>query len=172
MRTSRIAGLCYLVTFAAGTAALVVRVGPIAATMGAIAAASYIAVTVLLYVVFKPVNQTMSLIAAIVSLAGIAAGVARVVPFSTLVFFGVYCLMLAYLLFRSTSAPRALAPLMAFAGLGWLTFASPVLAHMLSPYNFAPGMIGEGALTIWLLSAPRLEPASTTGSAPLRGLSV
>ena len=172
MTTSRTAGLFYLVTFVAGTVSLVMRVGPIAATMGTIAAVSYIAVAVLLYVVLKPVNQTLSLVAAVVSLAGIAAGVARVVPFSPLVFFGVYCLMLAYLLFRSTSAPRALAPLMAFAGLGWLTFASPGLAHMLNPYNFAPGMIGEGVLTIWLLSAPRLESASTTVSGSLRGRSV
>jgi hypothetical protein len=172
MTTRRIAGCFYLVTFVAGTVALVVRVGPIAAAMGVMAAVSYIAVTVLLYVVLKPVDQTVSLMAAIVSVAGIAAGFARVVPFSALIFFGVYCLMLAYLLFRSTSAPRALAPLMAFAGLGWLTFASPAFAHMLYPYNFAPGMIGEGALTIWLLSASHPERASTTPSAPPRRLSV
>jgi hypothetical protein len=40
---------------------------------------------------------------------------------------------------------------MVFAGLGWLTFLSPSLATFLYPYNFAPGMIGEGALTLWLL---------------------
>jgi hypothetical protein len=40
---------------------------------------------------------------------------------------------------------------MAFAALGWLTFISPPLANQLSPYNFAPGIIGEGVLTVWLL---------------------
>jgi hypothetical protein len=51
-----------------------------------------------------------------------------------------------------TLAPRILAALMVFAGLGWLTFLSPSLATFLYPYNFAPGMIGEGALTLWLLA--------------------
>ncbi len=171
MMIRRIAGAFYLVSFVAGTIALVVGVGPIAATAGMIAAASYITVTVLLYVVFKAVNQVVSLLAAIVSLAGIAAGFARVVPFSTLVMFGVYCLLLAYLLFRSAAAPRALASLMVIAGLGWLTFGSAPLARMLYPYNYAPGMIGEGALTIWLLTASRLERASTTAGARPRGLS-
>jgi hypothetical protein len=41
---------------------------------------------------------------------------------------------------------------MAFGGLGWLTFLSPQLAKDLSPYNLAPGMIGEGVLTVWLLT--------------------
>jgi hypothetical protein len=40
---------------------------------------------------------------------------------------------------------------MALAGLGWLTFLSPPLAGHLSPYIFAPGILGEGALTMWLL---------------------
>jgi len=40
---------------------------------------------------------------------------------------------------------------MAFAGLGWLTFLSPELAKVLYPYNLAPGLLGEGALTLWLL---------------------
>jgi hypothetical protein len=35
--------------------------------------------------------------------------------------------------------------------LGWLTFLSPPLANQLSPYIFAPGLLGEGALTLWLL---------------------
>jgi len=42
--------------------------------------------------------------------------------------------------------------LMVCAGLGWLTFLSPRLVTALSPYILAPGMIGEGALTIWLLA--------------------
>jgi hypothetical protein len=34
--------------------------------------------------------------------------------------------------------------------LGWLTFLSPPLANSMSPYNLAPGILGEGALTLWL----------------------
>jgi len=42
-----------------------------------------------------------------------------------LVFFGVYCLLIGYLIFRSAFLPRILGVLMGFAGLGWLTFLSP-----------------------------------------------
>ena len=69
-----------------------------------------------------------------------------------LVFFGFYCLLIGYLVFRSTFLPRALGALMAFAGLGWLVFLSPPLASALSPYVLAPGIIGEGSLTLWLLA--------------------
>ena len=91
------------------------------------------------------------------SLAGCAIG-----PISTLfhftsainplVFFGFYCLLIGYLIFRSTFLPRVLGALMAFAGLGWLTFLSPPLATRLSPYILFPGLVGEGALTVWLLA--------------------
>jgi hypothetical protein len=69
-----------------------------------------------------------------------------------LVFFGFYCTLIGYLIFRSTFLPRILGVLMAIGGLGWLTFASPSLSHSLYPYNLAPGIIGEGALTLWLLA--------------------
>jgi hypothetical protein len=65
--------------------------------------------------------------------------------------FGVYCLLIGYLIFQSTFLPRILGLLMAFGGLGWLTFASSELANYFSPYNLAPGILGEGALTVWLL---------------------
>jgi hypothetical protein len=113
-------------------------------------------VTGLFYYLFKPVNRRLSLLAAFVSLAGCVIGPLsslHLVPFhiNSLVFFGVYCLLIAYLIFRSTFLPRILGMLMAFGGLGWLTFLSPPLANYLSPYNLAPGMFGEGALTLWLL---------------------
>ena len=68
-----------------------------------------------------------------------------------LVFFGFYCLLVGYLIFRSTFLPRILGALMAFAGLGWLSFLWAPLAKYLSPYNLAPGMLGEGLLIVWLL---------------------
>ena len=69
----------------------------------------------------------------------------------SLVFFGCYCLLIGYLIFRSIFLPRVLGVLMMIAGLGWLTFLSPALATALSPFILLPGIIGEGALTIWLL---------------------
>jgi hypothetical protein len=66
-------------------------------------------------------------------------------------FFGFYCLLIGYLVFRSAFLPRVLGVLMMFGGLSWLTFLSPPLADYLRPYNIAPGAVGEGALTLWLL---------------------
>jgi hypothetical protein len=47
--------------------------------------------------------------------------------------------------------PRIVGALMAFAGLGYLTFLSPRLAGYLSPYNLVPAAFGEGSLMLWLL---------------------
>jgi hypothetical protein len=65
-----------------------------------------------------------------------------------LAFFGFYCLLIGYLIFRSKFLPRVLGLLMAFAGLGWLTFLWPPLANYLSPYILVRGIVGEGALTL------------------------
>jgi len=67
------------------------------------------------------------------------------------IFFGVYCLLIGYLIFRSAFLPRILGVLMVFAGLGWLTFLSPPLANYLSPYNLVLGFLAELALCLWLL---------------------
>ena len=73
-----------------------------------------------------------------------------------LFFFGFYCVLIGCLIFQSTFLPRALGGLMLFAGLGWLTssfsaFLFPPLATFLAYWIFLPGVIGEGALTLWLL---------------------
>ena len=151
---ARIAGVFYLLTFVTGVIALVSVSGRFVANL--IATACYIAVTLLFYDLFKPVNRNLSLLAAFFSLVGLANGALSMfhlahLPINTLVFFGFYCLLIGYLILRSAFLPRTLGALMAFGGLGWLTFASPQLAKYLSPYNLAPGMIGEGLLTLWLL---------------------
>jgi len=156
---ARIAGVFYLLTFVSGVIALVVR-GTVGVSGGLVAAACYVVVTLLFYDMFTPVNRKLSLLAAIVSLLGCANGILGplgLAPFriNTLVFFGVYCLLIGYLIFKSDFLPRSLGALMALAGLGWLTFLAPPLAETLYPYNLAPGIIGEGALTLWLLAFGR-----------------
>ncbi len=69
------------------------------------------------------------------------------------VFFGFYCLLIGYLILRSSFLPRILGAGMALAGLAWLTFLSPPLVHSLSPYILIPGILGEGSLTLWLIVA-------------------
>jgi hypothetical protein len=151
---ARIAGVFYLITFVAGSASLALANGKLAADL--IADVAYVGVTVLFYQIFKPVNKNVSLLAAIISLVGITSGALTTfhrapTNLNPLVFFGFYCLLIGYLIFRSTFLPRFLGVLMAVGGLGWLTFMSPTLSHSLYPYNLSPGIIGEGALTLWLL---------------------
>jgi hypothetical protein len=160
--TARLAGGIYVLTFVAGGLAFFVRGTP-GMVFGLVAGLSYVAVTLLFYVLFKPVSPGFSLLAAVVSLVGIVMGpltMLHVVPFrvNSLVFFGVYCLMIGVLIFRSTFLPRFLGALMAFAGLGWLTFLSPPLVQQLTPFVFFPGLLGEGALTLWLVAKGVDEP--------------
>jgi hypothetical protein len=156
MSLARIAGLVYVITFVSGTFALLVPTGR--AISNLIAASSYIAVTVLFYFLFRPVDRAISLLAAIVSLTGCVVSVLvpmRVIApvINPLAFFGIYCLLIGYLVYRSTYLPRAIGVLMMCGGVGWLTFALPSLAAALSPYNFGPGIIAEGVLTLWLVIA-------------------
>jgi hypothetical protein len=150
MDKARLAGLFYLLTFITGGLALATS-GRVSFVVGLCAGACYLVVTVLLYQLFKPVDRAVSFIAAVVSLIGIAAGPLQWKPVNPLVFFGVYCLLLSYLIIKSRFLPSVVGALLAVAGLGWLTFLSPWLTNMLYPYNIAPGIIGEGALTVWLL---------------------
>jgi hypothetical protein len=163
---ARIAGVFYLLTFLTGGLALVAR-DRLGFAAGLIAGVCYMAVTLLFYDMFKPVNRNLSLLAAFISLVGFIR------PFhpqiNGLVFFGAYCLLIGYLIFRSTFLPRILGALMAFASLGWVTFLSPSLAESLYPYNLTPGIIGEGSLTLWLLvigvNVPKWQEQANAASA-------
>jgi hypothetical protein len=152
---ARIAALFYVVVFVTGTFSLFVR-NKVGYAAGLVAGVVYIAVTVLFYFIFRPVNRKLSLLAAILSVTGIVIGplsifVRALSIVSPLVFFGFYCLLIGCLILKSTFLPRFLGVLMLFASLGWLTFLWQSFALSLAPYIFLPGIIGEGMLTIWLL---------------------
>jgi len=103
-------------------------------------------VTALFYDLFKPVNKTLSLLAASFNIIGLTIGRLDLHPRGEdieLVFVGLYCLLIGYLIFRSTFLPRVLGILMAFAGLGWLTSLSPALTNYLTPYNLRPASSGQ-----------------------------
>ena len=151
---------------------------------------AYILVTGLFYVLFKPVNQAVSAVAAVFSTVGCGLGavecVLRQTPYNilttsgvdpklaqtlaflvakvggrfnevALIFFGCYCVLIGYLVFKSAFLPRAIGVLMMIAGLGWMTFAWPPLGRALIPYVFLSG-IGEAALTFWLVAfGPRFK---------------
>jgi hypothetical protein len=121
---------------------------------GYIAIAGMVAVTLLYYDIFKPVNRSLSLLAVFFSLVGLTFEALRLQPQRVniaIVFVGFYCLLIAYLIFRSTFLPRILGALMAIGGLGWLTYMSPPLVNYLSPYNLALGLLGQGSVMLWLL---------------------
>ena len=73
------------------------------------------------------------------------------VGYIALVFFGVFQLLLGYLIFKSTFMPRFLGVLIALAGLGWLVFLLPPLATYLLTYLEVLGIIAEALLMLWLL---------------------
>ena len=158
---ARMAGVFYLLNIVTGSLALFFigrRLAGYGIAANLLATASYIVVTLLFYRLFKPVHRNLSLLAAFFSFMGCAFGALssfHLAPLhiNNLVFFGLYCLLIGYLILKSTFLPRMLGVLMVVGGLGWLTFLSLSLARYLSPYNLIPGIFGEVSLTIWLLVA-------------------
>jgi hypothetical protein len=171
------AGLVYLLYFLTAISGEVFVGRPRLAlydTGNLIAHAFYVAVTLLFYYLFKPVNRSLSLLAAFFSLLGCANDVLSLLNFApykinSLVFFGPYCLLLGYLIFRSTFLPRILGVLMALAGVGWLIFLSP-LGNPLSTYLKVVGFVSELSLCLWLLvmgvNVPKWQEKSTLPPAP------
>jgi hypothetical protein len=156
-RFARIAGAFYLLVFVFGIAALNTA-GDTRFAANLLAAAVYYVVTVMLYQLYRPVSPTGSLVTALFSLAALTIGVLSdfgVVrfPLNTLVLFGAYCIGLGWLTLKATFLPKAIGVLLLVAGLGWLTYVHPPLARWLGAWAMAPGMVGEGVLTLWLLAA-------------------
>ena len=214
VKTARTAGALYLVIIVCGIfsevfvrSALVVR-GDAAATVAAIHGAEGlyrlgfasdlvvflcdVAVTILLYVLLRPVDKTLARISAAFQLVGTAIyGVNLLHHFTVLlisdgggylaafapdqldalallvleihrhgydlglVFFGLHCLVMGYLLYLSGYFPRLLGVLMVLAGVGYLvgsftTFLLPEYAGAVAPIYAAP-LIGELAMCAWLL---------------------
>ncbi len=74
----------------------------------------------------------------------------------SLIFFGCFCLVLGYLIFRSGYLPKAVGVLMQIAGLSYLanSFAlvlAPSFANRIFPAILIPAFVGEASLCLWLL---------------------
>jgi hypothetical protein len=151
--------------------------------------AFYVGATLFVYEVLRPVNRSLSLLAAFFSLVACGVGalscVFDLMPFIllkgtpylaaaftvdqlqalalmflqvrvqandiALVLFGLHCLGVGYLIFRSNFMPRVIGVLMLVAGICWLTFLIPAIARSLVPFNMMPGALGEVSLALWLL---------------------
>jgi hypothetical protein len=121
---------------------------------GIIEVSCMIAVTLIFYDLFKPVNRRLSLLAASFNFVAVTLELLQFLPHGVnigLGFHGFYWILIGYLIYRSTFLPRILGALVAIAGLCWLTFLSPTLTHYLSRYNLASGLILEGLVMLWLL---------------------
>jgi Domain of unknown function (DUF4386) len=149
--------------------------------------ACHIAWALLFYYLFKPVNRTLSLLAAFVGLvvcglqaltsflylapllvlqSGNSLGAFTTQQVQTLafiflklnsyafeidlVFFGLWCVLTGYLIFKSTFIPRILGVLLAIDGLGWMTYVYPPLASNLFPFIAAASALAEIPLQLWL----------------------
>jgi Domain of unknown function (DUF4386) len=152
---ARLAGVFYLLTMLTAVASEFFLHGNLVLEAGAIEISGYVAVTLLLYAVFKPVNKNLSLLAALFNAVGLTLEALQFNPQGVtigMVFHGFNCLLIGYLIFRSAFLPRILSAPMAFAGLSWLIFLSPPLTDYLSPYHLACGILGEGLVMLWLLA--------------------
>jgi len=151
-RLARIAGAFYVLNIAT---AMYSTFGPknhLSFILGIVATAAYIAVTLLLYFLFKPLSRKLSLVAGCISLLG--SGVGWHFPplkIHPLVFFAFYCMLIGYLILRSTFLPRFLGVLMILAGIGYTAYLWPHFAQAVFPYDVIPGAVGEWTLTVWLL---------------------
>ena len=210
---ARIAGVLYLIIIAAGVyAELFVRerlIGPDAAVTAAniIAHASQyrfgiiadlstfvlaIPLTVIFYVLLKPVSKDLALLTVLLNVVQDAIGgmnalntyrplqllgsasylkafnreqleamallslKAHTIGFGiALLFFGVCCTILGYLIYKSGFLPRVLGILLAIAGCCYVVnsvaeILSPHTATMLVPWILMPAFIGELSLALWL----------------------
>ena len=142
----------------------------------------------LFYHLFKPVNKSLSLLAAFVGIIICAMQALTSVlytspllvlesghslgAFSTeqlqslalifiklngyafetdLVFFGLWCLLTGWLIFRSGFLPRILGVLLMIDGVGWMTYMVPPFANMIFPLIAVASGLAEIPLQLWLI---------------------
>src|SRR6202140_1859766 len=154
-----------------------------------IGVACHIVWALLMYLLLKPVNRSLSLLAAFFILVGCAIQAVTSLLYLAplvilqsgsslsaftaeqlqalalmflklnayafnidLVFFGLWCVLTGYLIFRSTFLPRILGVLRGISGLVFVPSLSPPLAYYLFlPYIAAASALGEIPLELWLI---------------------
>jgi Domain of unknown function (DUF4386) len=173
---ARLAGVFYLLAVLSAVLLEGFVRGKLLYVAGLVPVASFAVVTLLLFELLSPVNRKLAWLAALFNLFGLmlealewhfrGANIA-------LVFHGLYCLVVGYLVFRSAFLPRIFGALMAVGGLAWLTDLSIPLTNHLSPYNLVAGFLGEGLPMLWfLLIGVKAQDRKAQAGAEMEGLSV
>jgi hypothetical protein len=152
---ARIAGILYLLSVLTAVSGEFIFPGRLGFAAVVIPVVCYLAVTLILYSIFTPVSRSLALPAVLSNFAGLAFEALQWQPRGVnlgMVFHGLYCLLIGYLVIRSSFLPRILGALMVFAGVVWLIYLCPPLADRLVPYNMAVGILSEASLMLWLLA--------------------
>ena len=68
-----------------------------------------------------------------------------------LVFFGAWCVLTGYLIFRSRFLPRLLGVLLVIDGIGWMLYLVPSFGRQIFPFAAAASALAEFPLQLWLL---------------------
>jgi uncharacterized protein DUF4386 len=134
----------------------------------------------LIYQLFRVVNRTINQLALLVILVGCALQTAAAVVYLSpllylqagftqldtvlllinlshltfdvyIIFFGLWCVLLGYLIVRSTFMPRVIGVLLVADGLGWMTYLVPPFATSIFPAIAVLGGIAEFSLLFWML---------------------
>jgi hypothetical protein len=143
--------------------------------------AFHIAWAYLFFDLFKPVNRRVSTFAAFVILVGCALQAVTALLYLApllvlkgggdgaaalamtlldvnelafqlyLVFFGLWCFLIGWLIFHSTFLPRILGVLLAIDGVAWMLYIAPPFAVRLFPVIAVASALAEIPLQLWLL---------------------
>ena len=92
---------------------------------------------------FTP-QQVQGLVTILLNLNGQAFNV-------DLVFFGLWCVLSGYLIFRSTFMPRILGVLLMIDGVGWMLYLVPPFASYVFPLIAVASGLAEIPLQLWLI---------------------
>jgi len=152
---ARTAGVFYVLSFVTALLAEAFVKGKILQVAGLVPVLCFGVVTLLLYGIFKPVSRTASFLAASANLAGLTFEGFEFQPGGVnvaLVLHGIFCLLIAQLVSKSTFLPRIFGLSMAVAGLGWLTGQLPQVTAGMRLYTQVAGFLGEGLFMLWLIA--------------------
>lgn len=185
MSNGRLAGTLWLIVIFAGVLSVLTQTASprVAFAANLFAGLCYLGVSVVLYELFRSVERRLSLFALCCGLTGVASGAAMELIKTdpptqgfhvSMLFFGFQILSIGYLITQSSSIPRVLGVLLMLGGASYVinsftNFLGLGVGASLAPFVIPIAILGEGALTFWLLiKGANLAQATARQPAPSR----